>query len=175
MDGSNPYAEFDAAVKTLPNPLQHRVSLHTSYKKSAGWVFCDAAGTVLREPPAPPPAKVRSQAPSPTASSLQHIERQLAVLMQVGPAAAAAIESIVERLARIERQVTGMQKKLDDGQRGIAFRGAWQEAVDYSDGSIVTFNQRAYVAVKAVRSGGAAPNRQGSGWLHMFDQSEVPR
>ncbi|KQW70099.1 hypothetical protein [Methylibium sp. Root1272] len=109
------------------------------------------------------------------AQALQHIQRQLSVLMQVGPAAAAAIESLAGRLGAIERQVTGMQKKLDDGQRGIAFRGAWQEAVDYSDGSIVTFNQRAYVAIRGVRAGGAAPNRQGSGWLHMFDQSEVPR
>ena len=123
------------------------------------------------------------------AQALQRIQRQISVLMQVAPAAASAIDSTAttveriaavvkkldERVGTIERQVTGMQKKLDDGQRGIAFRGAWQEAVDYSDGSIVTFNQRAYVAVKSVRSGGAAPNRQGSGWLHMFDQSEVPR
>ncbi len=106
---------------------------------------------------------------------LQRIERTLAAVVEVGPAAAAAIETVVERIAQLERQVTGMQKKLDDGQRGIAFRGAWQEAVDYSSGSIVTFNQRAFVAVRSVRSGGAPPNRHGGGWIHMFDSTEVPR
>lgn len=78
-----------------------------------------------------------------------------------------------ERVKTLETKATGMQARIDKEARGILFRGIWQQTIDYEQGSICTNGSRAYVAIKAVRPGGAPPSREGGGWAPLFDSADI--
>lgn len=82
--------------------------------------------------------------------------------------------SFASDVLTLKTKITGIQARIDREGRGIFFRGAWQPTIDYETGSIVTHGKRAYVAIKALRSGGEVPSREGGGWTPLFDSAQIP-
>lgn len=163
--------DYEAALAKAPESIRSRVSPCTSTGdyKTGQWFLRDANGVEIWRTPLPPPpvdVTARYSASQPAldtkAQKSQKLFRQLIL------STARTVEVLHERIVELEQQ-------LATERRGIVFRGAWQVAIDYEFGAIVTYNERAYVASKAIRSGGQPPARHGSGWLHMFDSTEIPR
>ncbi|WP_439518494.1 hypothetical protein [Hydrogenophaga sp.] len=80
----------------------------------------------------------------------------------VGEAIRNAVEPLHKRIAVLE---SGGGKKAA-GRCGLVFKGAFQRALDYEEGDVVTQNDRVYVAARAVSAGEGL--REGmAGWVLM--------
>ncbi len=175
--------DYEAALAKAPESIRTRVSPYTSTGdyKTGQWFLRDAKGVELWRTPEPPkPANEVSQWAAPRvdtkAQQSQAMTRKLALAnSEAVVALSKAVTGLVERVEALEDLLAAANERLELERRGIAYRGPWQVAIDYEQGAIVTYNERAYVASKAIRCGGQPPARQGSGWLHMFDSTEVPR
>lgn len=75
------------------------------------------------------------------------------------------MESMMKRIAALEKQVNGMQKKVDHTEKhALTFRGDWQLAQDYPAGAIVRHKGTLFTSLRDINPGKAPPDRQGSGW-----------
>ncbi|KQP35866.1 hypothetical protein ASF44_21455 [Pseudorhodoferax sp. Leaf274] len=173
---------YEKALLQAPESVRERVSVFTSYANpSTGqWFLRSASGVELWRTPLPPPPASAAAQPMPRVEA--KAQQNYDMVRKLGLANSEAVQAISEnvlallqRVERLEAEVSEARARMDLERRGITFRGIWQVAIDYEQGAIVTYSERAYVASKAIRSGGQPPSRNGSGWLHMFDQSEVPR
>lgn len=172
---------YQRALDQAPESIRKQVSPFTSTgdPRTNQWFLRDANGVEIWRTPLPPPPASASEVPRPRvdtkAQQSQSMVRKLALANS--EAVQAVSENVVdlsERVERLEAELSEARARLDLERRGISFRGSWQVAIDYEQGAIVTYSERAYVACKAIRSGGQPPARNGSGWLHMFDRTEVP-
>lgn len=81
-----------------------------------------------------------------------------------------AVEPLKKRIGDLEAQLGDAQKS---GHRGLAFKGAFQRALAYDEGSVVTHGDRVYVAVKEIPAGEHL--RDGvDGWVLMVKGSAQP-
>lgn len=169
---------WEIVARRAPENIQARVSEFNSQVSSGKCIFRDRNGDVLYETPDPPPPVKQRATQRSTGVSADQFQRTKDFLSQTNELAlllAQGIEKHSARLDSLAEKVESMKKQLDQERRGITFRGPWQVAIDYEPGAIVTYSERAYVASKAIRCGGQPPARHGSGWLHMFDATEVLR
>jgi hypothetical protein len=76
-------------------------------------------------------------------------------------------ETLETQISELQERLDGMQKKLDRAeQRSMSFKGVFQTSIDYDLGSVVSVNDRLYVASKAIKAGNTV--REGSGWTLML-------
>lgn len=78
---------------------------------------------------------------------------------------------IRETVEPLERRIAELEGQLGSGQKaarrvGLAFKGEFQRALDYTEGDVVTRNERLYVAVKDVPSGDNLRDGM-AGWVLM--------
>lgn len=189
-------------ARRAPDNIQSRVSELTSLLSEGKCIFKDAQGNVLYETPDPPTPVETKKSYGPDRNFRDHLSRRLGLAnsetlkhiadlctelfnrvkaLEEGSNIEGALagvhdvqQGLSSRLKAIETKTAGIQAKVDREGRGVCFRGSWQQTIDYEAGSIVTAGKRAFVALKAVRPGGEAPSRAGSGWSPLFDASHIP-
>lgn len=173
---------YERALQQTPESIRKQVSPFTSTgdNKTGQWYLRDAKGVELWRTPLPPPPASADVRPRPRVDT--KAQQSYDMVRKLGLANSEAVQvisenvvALLDRVEKLEAELSEARARMDLERRGITFRGTWQAAIDYEQGAIVTYSERAYVASKAIRSGGQPPARNGSGWFHLFDQTEVPR
>jgi hypothetical protein len=133
------------------------------------WDVVDvASSSVQRGAPVVTPAAPQTPVTSPVPSEASHGQIDPEKFgAAVGRLVKETIRPLRERIAELDEQTAGMQKKLDALARTkyLAFKGAHQPVLDYEPGSIVTDNGKVLVATKSIAAGTSL--RDGSGWVRM--------
>lgn len=176
---------FNRSVAALPQELQAKVCPERSHRINGVWKMLTKDG----EPVLPDRTKDIAEKPKPEyiAARVAALEKSLAqsknlqvVMTEAFEAIGARLKKHDEALAKFAENMNGeverreaMQKALDERGRGVVFKGEWQQAQEYRVGSMVTYRDKAYVAVRSVRPGSSPPKSQGAGWTPLFDSTEI--
>ncbi|MDR6535595.1 hypothetical protein [Variovorax soli] len=76
-------------------------------------------------------------------------------------------ELIRETVEPLQKRIAELEKQAGERRRSLSFKGEFQRALDYTEGDIVTRNDRIYLATKDMPAGDQL--RDGMhGWVLMF-------
>lgn len=178
-------ASFNRSVAALPQELQAKVCPTRSHRINGKWTLLNTDGDAVL----PDRTKDIAEKPKPEymaarvatlEKSLEQSKKLQVVMTEAFEAIGARLKQHDEAIAKFAENMNGevaqreeIRRTLEERGRGIVFKGEWQQAAEYSVGSMVTYRDKAYVAVRKLSPGGSNPNRQGAGWTPLFDSTEI--